>query len=108
MCQPKKPFGLAFMYKIYSERQAGCLEASHQYTQNTWAFATQPLHAGCLAQQPTRCCLPLLCPSLSLAPLEPGRATHLFYFTLFYLRCSNPGGYLHFLLLASSMREEEK
>lgn len=47
-----------------------------------------------------------LCPSLGLAHLEPGRSSHLFI--LFYLRCSNPGGYLHFLLLASSMREEEK
>lgn len=32
----------------------------------------------------------------------------LFYLILFQVRCSNPGGYLHFLLLASSMREEEK
>lgn len=35
---PKKSFGLALMYKIHLERQAGHLEASHQYTQNTWAF----------------------------------------------------------------------
>lgn len=29
-------------------------------------------------------------------------------FILFYLKRSNPGDYLHFLLLASSMREKEK
>ena len=39
MYQPKKSFGLALLYAIHLERQAGHLEASHQYAENnTWAF----------------------------------------------------------------------
>lgn len=106
MYQPKKSFGLALMYKIHLERQAGHLEASHQYTEYLGFPTRNPyMQAAWPGNQPAAASH---CPSLGSARLEPGRSTHLFWFSLFYLRWSNPDGYLHFLLLASSMREEEK
>lgn len=105
MYQPKKSFGLALMYKIHLERQAGHLEASHQYTQNTWAFRHTAPTCRLLGPVTNPLPPPAAQPSFQLILSLEGQPI---YFSLVYLRCSNPGGYLHFLLLASSMREEEK
>lgn len=81
MYQPKKSFGLALLYKIHLERQAGHLEASHQYTEYLGLLTHSPyMQAAQPGNQPAAASL---CPSLSSAHLEPARSTHLYYFILF-------------------------